>query len=78
MDWPLINEQRLYFGIEIILPKPENECVTIEETNRYLYPNPQIIGQRWGSLVRFYPYGFLSLKMSLFEVETVIQAHQKT
>jgi hypothetical protein len=48
MKWPLMSDEELHaFGIDIILPYLVKEGVTIEEVNRELGRNPQIVGKRW-------------------------------
>ena len=50
-----MSEQELHaFGIEIIVSHIEKEGVIIEDVNPDLKSNPQIIGQRWGSLAFSY------------------------
>lgn len=51
MNWPVMNIAEIHeFGIQTILPYLEKEGLTIQEVNTDLKVNPQIVGQRWGSL----------------------------
>jgi hypothetical protein len=64
MKWPLMSDEELHaFGIDVILPDLVKEGVTVEEVNRDLGRNPQIVGKRWFfSLLYLYEQPCIQLK----------------
>ena len=51
MNWSLMDAQEVHaFGIQTVLPYIQKEDVKIESVNPELAMNPQIVGQRWGTL----------------------------
>ena len=55
MTWALMTTAEIHaFGIHMVLQFIEKEGVTVQHVNPDIKMNPQIVGQRWGSLAYIY------------------------
>lgn len=69
--WPLMSAEEIHaFGLEAILPFLEKEGVAIESANRDPGINPQVVGQRRGSLA------FIFVRTALYPNKGVLSEAQ--